>query len=310
MLRNPNLANDAQIALSKIAGSGLGSVFGKTFYVNSGSARKTTNTGGGSIDRPFSTLASALAAIVAGRGSGYDDTIILAPGHSETITGAAGINIATAGLTIIGVGEGSKRPEILFSTSTSASFDINAAAVTLTNVRIQGTGIDALTAMINVKAADFRMSRCVVRVGNSTNQATLGILTDANASRMIIEDSLFIGAYGVAGTTTCIRLVGGTDIIIRRNTIEAACGASNGCIEVITTDATNLSILDNHIFNNTSGTSLGVVLANSTGIVSGNRVLVRDADASPTIGNLGTVTEMFVCGNHVSSAKAQASVLV
>jgi len=157
-------------------------------------------------NRAFSSLEAAFndSNMVASRG----DFILMLPGDSETITAAGGINLDKAGVTIIGLGNGTLRPTINFTTSTAADINVDAANITIENVIFDLTGVDALVAPIDVNATDFTMRNCKVITASASAQATLGILTDANASRMRIEGCEFLGTTD-AGTAAAMRIVGG-----------------------------------------------------------------------------------------------------
>src|SRR5262249_53275809 len=112
-----------------ILGSVGGSpVAGTVFWVNSATGLDATGLGT-DTGSPFKTLAFAVSQAKADHG----DVIMLMPGHSETITAA--VTLANAGIRIVGMGEGVKRPGFTFNTSTAASFIIGAANVRFENIR-------------------------------------------------------------------------------------------------------------------------------------------------------------------------------
>lgn len=311
MIFDRNLDINAAIQLAKLEyHPTLALATGKVFWVCNTAvgdvAAGIDSVGNGTRTNPFKTIAYALTKCVADRG----DNIIVKPGHNETMTAAGTITMSKAGVSIIGLGTGAKRASITYSTSTAASIDVTASNCQIINMRIVGTGIDALTAMINVSNSDFRLANCLITHANATNQAVLGILTTAAASRMVVEDCEFRGTSD-AGTSTAIRLVGGSDIRIRRNIFKGAYTNTLGAIEVNTTAATELIIDNNLILNLTADAgSLGMTLTTSTGLVTNNRVCVNASDATATIGNLGVVTNMILAGNYVSSNVSQVGVLI
>lgn len=156
-------------------------------------------------NRVFSTLAACIsdANTVAGRG----DYILIAPGHAETITAAAGIAISESGMTIMGLGTGALRPTFTFTTSTAASFDITAASVTIKNC-IFVSGIDAQTAMVNVNATDATFTSCEFRTNSGTVGATLGLLIGGTSvsDRFVVNQCRFLGPATNTGTTTTAQI--------------------------------------------------------------------------------------------------------
>ena len=59
---------------------------------------------GTSASSPFGTIGRALTSGFAAANQG--DVIVVMPGHTETITADAGINLNVAGVTIVGLGTG------------------------------------------------------------------------------------------------------------------------------------------------------------------------------------------------------------
>jgi hypothetical protein len=92
---------------------------GAVFWVSNASTLLVGQKGGsdgnrGTYDAPFSTLAGALTACTAGRG----DIIFVKPGHAETISSASILSLNVAGVAIVGLGSGSNRPTLTFTTAT------------------------------------------------------------------------------------------------------------------------------------------------------------------------------------------------
>ena len=116
--------------------------------------------------RVYPTIAAALAdanATVTARG----DILLVLPGHTETITTAAGVNINESGISIIGLGNGASRPTFTFTTNVAASFDITQPNVLIQNIRFV-CGVDNQTAMNNVAVADVTFDNCEWTISNGT----------------------------------------------------------------------------------------------------------------------------------------------
>jgi hypothetical protein len=180
--------------------------------------------------RAFLTIQEAAAAALA------DDYILVAPAHVETVTAAAGLELNTAGVTLLGYGNGDRCPQIDFTTVVGADMNVGAAGVTMVNFRFTG-GIDALTGPIDVNAADFTLLDCVTQ--DVTGQAVDFIVTDANADRMSLIRWTHRGALA-DGPQTAISIVGGDQITIEDPFIDGH--FSVAAIENVTTAATNLRI--------------------------------------------------------------------
>lgn len=94
------------------------------------SSTRGANTGKGTRDRPFATIAYAMTRATASNG----DVIMVMPSHAETISAAAGIAHSTAGVSVIGLGVGNSRPTITLGTATTATYAITAANAYLENL--------------------------------------------------------------------------------------------------------------------------------------------------------------------------------
>jgi hypothetical protein len=205
---------------------------GDICFVDSTHTLASDNPSSGTEAVPFATLDYAVGQCTASK----NDVIVCCPGHTETITAAAGLALDVAGITIIGVGNGSNRPTINFTTATTADMDVDAANITMVNFLFTG-GIDALAGPIDINAADFTMLNCETK--DVTGQGVDWIVTDANADRLLIDGWVHRGA-AAAGGATAISIVGGDGITIRNFWIDG--NFSTAAIENVTTAATNLSI--------------------------------------------------------------------
>lgn len=253
------------------------------------------------VTRVFTTIDAAVGACVANRG----DVIFVMPGHTETVSAAAGIDLDVAGISIIGLGENDLRPTITFGTSTAADMDVDAANITVENIVFNLTGVDALVAPIDVNAAGFTMRNCKVVTASASAQATLAVLTDANASRMTIEDCQFLGTTD-AGTATAIRIVGGNEHIIRNNRFFGAYTTSLGAIENNTTACLRVQITGNWIQNATASSTKAMVFdSGSTGVISGNHIQILSG-AAPITG----AAMSWVGANYYAATIATAGTLI
>lgn len=235
-----------------------------------------------------STIAGAVAQCTANSG----DVIVVLPGHTETVVGAAGIALNVAGVTITGLGNGSDRPTISFTTSTAASLDISAANVTLKNL-ILTCGIDAQLAMVNVTAADVTFENCEFNTNSGTVGAVAGILTAATATRLAVLNCRFLGPAINAGTTTTAQIKHevGVDYRIEGNYFTGK------MTQAIVNVATVLrGTIHNNRFVVATGTVAITMAAASTPFITNNRINVPSGTA-PIVAAAG-----FVAGNVYSAA--------
>ena len=250
---------------------------GAVWYANSAASVGGSGTAWGD---EFTTIQECVNAASA------DDVISVAPSHVETVTAAAGLVLDQSGLTIIGYGNGDRRPQVNFTTVVGADMDVSAAGITIKNVRFTG-GIDALTGPVDVNAADFTMIDCVTE--DVTGQATDFVVSDANADRMSVVRHEHRGA-AAAGADSAFQLTGGDQITFEDAWIYGNFAAAG--IESIGTAQTNLRIYGGanrpcYIRTVNAADVAVTLLTGSTGDV-GPYVYARVAD------NAANVTEAFV----------------
>jgi hypothetical protein len=244
---------------------------GNIFFVDSTKTGATNSSAfGRSPESPMATLAFALGS-TGPTAANNGDVVVCCPGHTEAVIAGGTIATANAGVSVIGIGTGRLRPVITYTTAAAASVNITAANTYISNIVFSGVGVASVTAMINVSAADVWIHDCEIEHANATNQAVLGILTTAAASRMQVMRCHFHGSNN-AGTTNGITIVGGDAIRIQDNLFVGSYSATLGAIQVITTLSTNLSIKGNMIMNQTAGSTKCVVdtITGSTGHISSN----------------------------------------
>lgn len=279
------------MGLAEFSASSLGRIFivcasGDTNY-NEVSAMY----GGGYPDGTrivWPSIPLALAATVADRG----DSILIASNHDETITAAAGIVVATNGVSLVGLGNGVDRPTITFTTSVAASLNITGSEILLKNIQFT-CGIDAQTAMINVSGTDVTFLNCEFDTNSGTVGAILGILTAATSDRMAIQSCRFIGPAVNTGTTTTaqVQYEGAVDITIIDSYFTGK------LTQAILNTATVLrGLIRNNYFVIGTGTKAIAVAAASTPFIANNRINVPSGTA-PIVAAAG-----FLAGNVYSAA--------
>jgi hypothetical protein len=133
------------------------------FYVDSVTANTNASVDGKSWANAYSTIAYAISQCTASRG----DVIYVSPRHAETISAAAGIDVSVAGVSIIGLGNGSNRGTISIGTLTTATFKISAANVRVSNLRFDAVTAQLLVKMIDVGAGNATIDNCWFRAAST-----------------------------------------------------------------------------------------------------------------------------------------------
>lgn len=273
-----------------LEGSVRGLIKGRAFYVDS--AVGSNSNDGSSWTSAVATLNYAIGLCTASRG----DVIYVAPGHVETITGAAGVAVNVAGISIIGLGNGHLRPKMNMTTAITASFDVSAANVLIQNLWFN-SAFDAQTAMVNVTAADVTFRDCEWMIADATYQAVLGLLGSDAADRLTIENCFFRGSTD-AGTTSAISYGACDHVTIRNNRIT---GKHTTAGSIANTAAAVGGVIDgNFIVNETAdANNMCIVLhSSSNSLIANNRLACIDSTSPIPI----TAAAGYIAGNYIVGA--------
>jgi len=274
---------------------------GDVLFVNSSGG--TDGPGRGrNPDAPLASLAYAGLLANAMCTVNQCDIIFLMPGHAETINGAAGaMALDTAGISIIGLGEGALRATLTFDTDIGAIITIDAANIRIVNVVFSANEADITTA-IDVNADDFTLSHCRFQA-TAANMNFLITVQDAAAGgsdRITIEDCYYLDRD--ASNTDFISMEGtGDGHIVRRNIIFGDFG--NICIGGAGA-VTNVLIADNYISNasNVNDSCIDVAAA-TNGIVVRNLCCGVAVQANGVTATACTIGENYygVIGEELSA---------
>lgn len=233
---------------------------------------------GKSTAKPFATIAQAFLAATANNG----DVVIVMPGHAESVAAAAGITLNKAGIYVVGLGVGSTRPTITFTTATTATMTITSNDITIDNFVFLQT-FDAIVSPIVISGANVTLKNSYFQTATSTAQVTQMILTTSAANNLTLSGNRFIGTSD-AGNTCAVTLVGTDNFNAFDNDFIGAYTTSVGAIQGITTLSTNVDIRRNTIVNKTaSATKAVVLLTGSTGIITENKIGIGSGAAPFTI---------------------------
>lgn len=166
---------------------------GKVFWVNNSSVLPEGGIAGsngnpGTYRKPFSTLDYAIGRAVANRG----DVIVLMPGHAENLTAAGAITSDVAGIAVVGLGSGTKRPKFSWTTVATADWNITANNLSFYNVQFEANFAD-VTSMIDVSGvAGLSFSDCYFTEAGTDLNAVDFIDFATGASDISFENSKFI----------------------------------------------------------------------------------------------------------------------
>ena len=264
---------------------------GRIIYVDSGVAG-TADVGdlGDTWDLAYPTIAAAIAGATASNG----DVIYVAAGHSETLAAAVAMNVA--GVTIIGLGEGSLQPTMDCSVA-AAQWDISVANVSIENIKFSSSRNDVLRAIDLAAGADgTHIKNCTFVDSNSSDEFLEIIVLASGADDVIIEGCEFL-AQGTSGTEAIIAEAGACDNLqIIGNRFLGDWSVSAIWSNQINT---NCLIKDNVIHNITTGQHCIELTAASTGDIVGNTLygdtegaILDSGSMIPFGNNIGVVLDV------------------
>jgi hypothetical protein len=227
---------------------------GKAWFVNSAAA---SGGNGSAWDSAYTSIVTAIASASA------NDRIYLAPGHTETVIAANGVDITKAGLQIIGIGSGEQRPTFNFTTATGASVRINANSVLLSNLRFTG-GLDALTGVLTINGKTDVILRDLEYL-DVTGQANRFLLASNDSDRLLIEGYRGIHA-AAAGPVSSLVLDGCDDLTIRDFDIRG--NFSGAAIDFVTTLSARVRVYSGYIWTqNAADLCIKDTITASTGAI-------------------------------------------
>lgn len=259
-----------------------GGTLGDVFYVDSGAAGVQDTAGRGRTpNTPFATIDFAIGQCA----DSNDDVIIVASGHTESVTGDGGITFDVIGITVVGMGRGAQRPTVTFSSSTAADVKLTAANVRVENILFVNA-IDAIVAPITISgvscelvdcefqdgsAGSVDLIRCVdilatandclidgfVLIGNTDAAPESAIRCADGATNLRIMNCYITGQYGIGNfelaNETDLMRIGPDNLLINTDPTDT-------CIDVVA--ASNGFIFDNMLEIATNGQATAVTVDN------------------------------------------------
>lgn len=235
------------------------------------------------VPRFHATIAGALAVCTASAG----DVVLVAPGYTETVTAA--LTISVAGVSVIGLGNGTLKPTITGNFAGDA-VDITGANVLLENFHFAAPLTDAQTAAINLSAtSDGSTIRKCSFVGSVATENIVDIITIvAAANGVTIEDCSMYNL--TVAVNSGIHIEGAvSDLTIRRNymLLEVVAGAI-----IDTGAATNLRLEDNICMVTGTSKSAIVLDSNPTGVALRNMAKGTNTTLASNV-NYGNALALF-----------------
>ncbi len=266
----------------------------RTFYLCNGARTgDDTNFTGKLVGGSTGTLAQALLYCR----SGMRDTIVVLPGHVESVTDATMLANMVAGTRILGRGDPRASDAPTFNwTATGSRWDWSVANCMISGLKLAIDGANGVVNGINVTGANNVLSGNYIELASGAAlKATIGITVGSGATQMSIHGNEFRGT-ATHNVTDGIKVLGGTvpsGLRITNNDFIASATATNGLIH-ITVAALNLLIRNNMIYNTHTASTACIAVDDVVcdGIVEYNRMAVMSAAGAPAAEGI-----VFAAGN-------------
>lgn len=219
-------------------------VHGKIYYVGNNpilglDEHGASNNNNGSFNKPWATMTYAATIMKAG------DVCYVRPGYTQTISGAAGIAMSTAGISFIGMGQGANRPTLTFS-ATASTITMSGASSRLENF-VLVPSINAVVSAIVVSAADCYID-IETRDTSSSVEFVAGVLTTAAADRLNLR-AKHVGFLAGSAGVSYIKLIGVNTGYID---VDYYGKSSTAVVEMLTTACDNIRVTGNFNCGTTS----------------------------------------------------------
>jgi hypothetical protein len=262
---------------------------GRAYFVNAGTAAWQGSAGSNNASngiselQPFATIDFAIGQCTANRG----DAIFVMGPHSETIT--ATITMDVAGVQIIGVPIGNRKPRITLNGATDA-VSMEAADCRLSNLFFTIVTTDAATAIVDVSAARCRIDHLDI-IPSATSVNVVDVFTIASgADDLVIEDC------DIRNTTVAVNSFVNIEAAVARLTIRNNFMFGDVVASgVIDAAAATLMLMENNTVGTIGTTKAAITLdSNPTGVHDNNRAL----------GTHTTIATNFDGGNAARQARS------
>jgi hypothetical protein len=284
-------------------------VAGDVYFLDSGHslAADTPKPWGISPDKPYATLDYALSQMTASN----DDILVIAGGHSETITGAGGITFDVAGVHIVGLGNYDQRPTFLMDGAATVSALVTAANVTIENL-IFSAGHADVNYCFHITGKGCHIKSCTF-MENTTAENWVDVIhagtADNDYDGLVIEDCDF-EMEDAAAVTAIDLLKNSRNVKIIGNRILGDFDASPYApiYSASTEIHKNILVQGNLIHNQHDGNAaVGISIANttSTGWIVGNHVGHQDAAGETPI--LAGAAGLYCGENYAAGVLGTAS---
>jgi len=220
-----------------LVGSGPILTTGNVFFVHHTGSDSNSGT---DATQPFATLDYAIGRCTADK----NDTIIVMAGHAETITSAITVDIA--GVSIIGIGNGTNRPALTCNAAIDC-ITVTAANVTIQNIYFPASTLTGVTSRINVAASHLSVINCKFQCGQYDLES---ITVTATGLDLVVDSCHFIVSANGPDAAIEIESASAAGIIVQNCIFDGGDDTNGWDVSAVNSDVahTNCVIKNNVSF--------------------------------------------------------------
>jgi hypothetical protein len=265
---------------------------GRRYYVQSTATNASDGNTGLDAGFPLATIDGGVNKCTASQG----DQVIALPGHTETISAAAGVGMDTAGVGIYGMGEYDARPTLTFS-AVAADINVSAENCVISNLKLSSS-VNSLENFVDADAGNLRVEACHFVTGSAT-EALNFINLATTKDNFFINGNRFEQPVDPAGTDTAantgaIYLVDTEDVWIENNTFIG--NFETAVVHNKSTKCQHLYFNHNTVYQELGTSEVFLLVAASEGMADHNIVQVPAATDVAVANIWGTVGILFFLG--------------
>lgn len=253
---------------------------GNVFWVSSTAANIGSK---GTFNAPFASVQNALAMCQSNNG----DIIMCKAGHAETISSATAFPLNVAGVTIWGLGTGSKRPTFTLDTANTSTIPVSVDNVTIIGCRFVANFLSIAACFTLSTAKNFEASNnSFLDTSSVLNFLNIVKTTGAaNTADGLTFNDNFVKNLGVTSNNTTILTANDINkLTMLRNNLKWAVQNDIASGIIVTTGVlTDLDCGYNKVYRPNTSTNGGSLInvggTTSTGWVYNNYVQTLDTSA-------------------------------
>lgn len=286
---------------------------GQVFFLNNSGVLpeggiSASDSNNGTYLKPFNSLNYAVTKCVANRG----DIIMVMPGHAEAISSATAMSLGVAGVCIVGMGQGSKRPTFTLNTANTATINVTANNIAFVNCVFVANFLAIASCFTLTAANNFVLQGCSVKDTSAILNFARVVGTSAvdnAADGLVIEDCDVVSSHAT-NAFSLMSVVGNLDrAVIKNNRVRLSSTNAAALIPMTAGKLLTNALISGNDFNlvNAAGTTTGLLITTNgttnSGMIKNNSIFALTATGEILV----TANAGFKFYNNLYSRAADTS---